>query len=69
MALDLKRTGGLELDATDLNLLHQLQVDASLTNEALAGAVHISPPTCLRRVKRLRVHRRAPVDIVDTGPR
>lgn len=42
------------LDATDLLLLEQLQTDASLSNQALAARVHVSPPTCLRRVKRLR---------------
>ncbi len=42
------------LDATDLMLLDQLQHDASITNQALAERVHTSPPTCLRRVKRLR---------------
>ena len=41
------------LDLTDLKLLEALQSDASLTNQALAERVHISPPTCLRRVKRL----------------
>ncbi len=44
----------ISLDATDLLLLAQLQHDASLSNQALAAQVHISPPTCLRRVKRLR---------------
>ena len=42
------------LDATDMLLLDQLQQDASLTNQVLAERVHTSPPTCLRRVKRLR---------------
>ena len=41
------------LDLTDLKLLEALQSDASITNQALAECVHISPPTCLRRVKRL----------------
>ena len=41
-------------DATDIKLLELLQADASLSNQALAERVHISPPTCLRRVKRLR---------------
>jgi DNA-binding Lrp family transcriptional regulator len=41
------------LDAVDIALLSQLQEDASLTNQALAAKVHVSPPTCLRRVKRL----------------
>ena len=43
----------IELDATDLRILDQLQRDASLTNQALAAAVHTSAATCLRRVKRL----------------
>jgi Lrp/AsnC family leucine-responsive transcriptional regulator len=34
--------------------LNALQVDASQTNAELAAAVHVSPPTCLRRVKQLR---------------
>ncbi|MEP6740109.1 MAG: Lrp/AsnC family transcriptional regulator [Caldimonas sp.] len=41
------------LDATDLKILEALQIDASLTNHALAARVHTSPATCLRRVKRL----------------
>jgi DNA-binding Lrp family transcriptional regulator len=44
----------LTLDATDLLLLGQLQTDASLSNQALAELAHVSPPTCLRRVKRLK---------------
>ncbi len=43
----------MELDATDIQLLEILQADASLSNQALAERVHTSPPTCLRRVKRL----------------
>jgi len=42
-----------ELDAIDLQLLDSLQHDASLSNVALAERVNVSPPTCLRRVKRL----------------
>jgi Lrp/AsnC family leucine-responsive transcriptional regulator len=44
----------IEIDGTDIKLLQALQDDASQSNQALAGRVHISPPTCLRRVKRLR---------------
>lgn len=44
----------IELDAIDLLLLERLQQDASESNQALAERVHVSPPTCLRRVKRLR---------------
>ena len=43
----------MQLDSVDLRILDQLQTDASLTNQALAEAVHTSPATCLRRVKRL----------------
>ncbi len=41
------------VDGTDLKILDALQTDASLTNHDLAGRVHVSPATCLRRVKRL----------------
>lgn len=44
----------INLDAVDILLLDQLQQDASQSNLALAERVHVSPPTCLRRVKRLR---------------
>lgn len=59
-----------ELDAIDLQLLERLQTDASLSNQALAELVHVSPPTCLRRVKRLRevglIEREIAVLSVDT---
>jgi DNA-binding Lrp family transcriptional regulator len=44
----------LLLDSADLRILDQLQRDASLSNQALAALVHVSPPTCLRRIKRLQ---------------
>ena len=44
----------ITLDDTDLRLLDALQTDASPSNQALVALVHVSPPTCLRRVKRLR---------------
>lgn len=47
----------VDIDETDIRILDALQRDASLSNQALAAAVHTSPATCLRRVKRL----------VDTG--
>ena len=43
----------IELDAIDLQLLDSLQHDATMSNVALAHKVNVSPPTCLRRVKRL----------------
>lgn len=44
----------ISLDAIDLRLLDALQRDASETNQHLAARMAISPPTCLRRVQRLR---------------
>jgi Lrp/AsnC family leucine-responsive transcriptional regulator len=41
------------IDVIDVALLDLLQQDASLSNLQLAERVHVSPPTCLRRVKRL----------------
>jgi len=46
----------ISIDSTDIQLLNALQRDASLSNQALAEALRISPPTCLRRVKRLQDH-------------
>jgi Lrp/AsnC family transcriptional regulator, leucine-responsive regulatory protein len=43
----------MELDGVDLKILEGLQRDASSTNHELAARVHVSPATCLRRVKRL----------------
>lgn len=41
------------LDALDLKVLAQLQDDASLSNQALATALHVSAATAHRRVARL----------------
>jgi Lrp/AsnC family transcriptional regulator, leucine-responsive regulatory protein len=43
----------INIDSVDMQLLSSLQRDATLSNLALAELVHISPPTCLRRVKRI----------------
>ena len=43
----------IDLDATDLRILRELQADASLSNVALAQRVHLSPSPCLKRVKRM----------------
>lgn len=43
----------LMLDEVDRRILNALQVDASQTNSELAQEVHVSPPTCLRRVRQL----------------
>lgn len=42
-----------ELDELDRRILEQLQQDSGITNQDLAAKVHASPPTCLRRVRRL----------------
>ena len=42
------------IDEADIRLLELLQTDASLSNQALAERAHVSAPTSLRRVKRLR---------------
>ena len=43
-----------DLDDTDLRLLDALQRNTAVSNQSLARRLHISPPTCLRRVRRLR---------------
>lgn len=44
----------MELDRIDRRILNQLQRDNRITNQALAELVGLSPPACLRRVRRLR---------------
>ena len=58
----------INIDGTDVKLLDALQTDASLSNQALAELAHISPPTCLRRVKRLRDARLIERDIALLSP-
>lgn len=43
-----------QLDTIDQQLLSLLQRDASLSNQALAELVALSPATCHRRVRRLK---------------
>lgn len=45
---------GIYLDDLDVRILGVLQADASVSNLELAARVHASPPTCLRRVRRLK---------------
>lgn len=47
----------VEVDKIDLRILNALQVNNRLTNLELAQLVGLSPPTCLRRVRRLREER------------
>jgi Lrp/AsnC family transcriptional regulator, leucine-responsive regulatory protein len=44
----------ITLDELDLRILRILQTDSALSNIELAERAHTSPPTCLRRVNRLR---------------
>lgn len=41
------------MDAVDIRILNELQMDGSLTNLELAKRVHLSPSPCLTRVKAL----------------
>ncbi len=43
----------LDLDATDRQILRELQSDGRMTNVELARRIGISAPPCLRRVRRL----------------
>lgn len=58
----------VQLDATDRRILNLLQENCRLSNLDLAARVGVSPPTCLRRVRRLRKMRliAADVSIIDT---
>ncbi len=42
-----------DIDRIDLKILHALQYDARITNQALADKVALSPSACLRRVREL----------------
>ncbi len=43
----------VELDVIDRRILRELQSDGRITNVELARRIGISPPPCLRRVRRL----------------
>jgi Lrp/AsnC family transcriptional regulator, leucine-responsive regulatory protein len=49
----MSKSNDIQLDEVDRRILNVLQIDASHTNAELAELVHVSPPTCLRRVKQL----------------
>ena len=42
------------LDAIDRKILRRLQQDSLIANQTLADEVGLSPPACLKRVRRLR---------------
>ncbi|MET3117975.1 Lrp/AsnC family leucine-responsive transcriptional regulator [Undibacterium sp. GrIS 1.8] len=43
----------MQLDATDIKILHYLQIDGRISNQELADKVFLSPSSCLRRVRLL----------------
>jgi Lrp/AsnC family leucine-responsive transcriptional regulator len=43
-----------ELDPIDRRILRALQRDSTISNQTLADEVGLSPPACLKRVRRLR---------------
>ena len=43
----------VELDKTDIEILHLLQKNSRMTNSELAEKVNLSPSPCLRRVRQL----------------
>jgi Lrp/AsnC family leucine-responsive transcriptional regulator len=57
-----------ELDAIDRRILDVLQDDNQITNLALADKVGLSPPACLKRVRRLRAERIIVKDVAVLDP-
>ncbi|MFZ6673683.1 Lrp/AsnC family transcriptional regulator [Undibacterium sp. Xuan67W] len=43
----------MQLDATDIKILHLLQSEGRISNQDLADKVFLSPSSCLRRVRML----------------
>lgn len=43
----------MPLDKTDRNIISILQRDARISNQNLAGQVHLSPSACLNRVRKM----------------
>ncbi|MCW5221997.1 Lrp/AsnC family transcriptional regulator [Verminephrobacter aporrectodeae] len=52
--MKIQKSKSISLDRIDLQLLDLLQTDAAQSQQSLAQQVHVSPPTCLRRVQRLQ---------------
>ncbi len=49
-----RSTAGSTLDVIDRDILRLLQQDSLIANQKLADEVGLSPPACLKRVRRLR---------------
>jgi len=50
-----KQKHGINLDQTDIRILHKLQSNARITNQELADSVGLSASPCLQRVKRMEI--------------
>ncbi|MGY4395497.1 Lrp/AsnC family leucine-responsive transcriptional regulator [Sphingomonas sp. UYAg733] len=60
--------GSTGLDAFDVRILDLLQENNQRTSEELATLVHLSPASCLRRVKKLREKRVIVGDVSIVAP-
>jgi Lrp/AsnC family transcriptional regulator, leucine-responsive regulatory protein len=58
----------LHLDAADRRILDVLQTDNQITNLALAERIGLSPPACLKRVRRLRADKIIVRDVAVLDP-
>jgi Lrp/AsnC family leucine-responsive transcriptional regulator len=58
----------VELDKTDRRILAILQKNNQITNLELAERTHLSPPTCLRRVRQLRDQKVITADVSLVNP-
>ncbi|MBV9566839.1 MAG: Lrp/AsnC family transcriptional regulator, partial [Hyphomicrobiales bacterium] len=59
---------GAQLDAADRRILDVLQQDNQITNLALADKIGLSPPACLKRVRRLRAEKVIVKDVAVLDP-
>jgi DNA-binding Lrp family transcriptional regulator len=58
----------LPLDAIDRRILRVLQRDGGIANQALADEIGLSPPACLKRVRRLSAARIIERTVALLGP-
>jgi Lrp/AsnC family leucine-responsive transcriptional regulator len=63
-----ERRSALPLDAADRRILDVLQSDNQITNLALAEKIGLSPPACLKRVRRLRSDKIIVKDVAVLDP-
>jgi len=53
LQVEFSAKSSMNLDRKDLQILHELQLNARLSNQELAQRVNLSPSPCLRRVRQL----------------